>query len=167
MQIVNLSNLRPAEGSKHRKKILGHGRGSGHGGSSTRGMKGQRSRSGDPKPSWFEGGQMPLLRRIPKRGFTNTPFKIEYNYVNLETLDKKFSSGEKVTPDILFEKGIIKKKNLPVKILADGEITKPLNVIAHKFSKKAEEKIKKSGGTVEKLQIEKQPVKKDESKEGK
>jgi len=152
--MINLSELKPAEGAKHRKKILGHGRGSGHGGSSTRGMKGQRSRSGDPKPSWFEGGQMPLLRRIPKRGFTNKPFKVEYNYVNLDTLDKNFSPNDEVTPEILFEKKIIKKKNLPLKILGDGNLTKPLTISAHKFSKKTEEKIKKSGGTIKKLQVE-------------
>jgi len=152
--MITLSELKPSKGSKHRRKILGHGRGSGHGGSSTRGTKGQRARSGDPKPSWFEGGQMPLLRRIPKRGFTNKPFKVEYNYVNLETLDKNFLANDEVTPEILFEKKIIKKKNLPVKILGDGNLTKPLTISAHKFSKKAEEKIKNSGGTIKKLQAE-------------
>ncbi len=155
MGIINLSMLKPAKGAKHRKKILGHGYGSGHGGSSTRGMKGQRSRSGDPKSPWFEGGQMPLLRRIPKRGFTNKLFKINYSYVNLETLDKKFLSGDLVTPEILFEKRIIKKKNMPVKVLGGGELTKPLDIAAHSFSKKAIEKIQQVGGKIEKIQTEK------------
>lgn len=146
---LKLHQLKPAKGAKKRKKILGHGYGSGHGGSSTRGVKGQGARSGGgPRPG-FEGGQMPLVRRIPKRGFTN-PFRKDYTIVNLNTLEKLFSSGEIVTPEILREKKIV-KKNLPIKILAQGDLTKGLKIVAHAFSKGAEKKILASSGTLERI----------------
>lgn len=146
---LKLNQLKPAEGAKKRKKILGHGYGSGHGGSSTRGTKGQRARSGGgPRPG-FEGGQMPLIRRIPKRGFTN-PFKREYAIVNLGTLEKYFSRGDTITPEVLKEKKIV-KQNLPIKILGEGQLSKGLKIVAHAFSKGAEKKILASGGTIERV----------------
>lgn len=145
---MKLCDLKPAIGAKHRKKLLGRGPGSGHGGSSTRGTKGQRARSGDPKAPWFEGGQTPLLRRIPKRGFTNALFKKVYSCVNVSVLENKFQEGSEITPQVLLEKGIIKSKFLPVKILGDGKLTKSLKIVAHKFSKSAIEKIKSCGGEV-------------------
>lgn len=147
--VLNLHQLKPAQGARKRKKILGHGYASGHGASSGRGMKGQGSRSGGGPRLGFEGGQMPLVRRIPKRGFTN-PFRRNYALVNLHILEKHFSVGDTVTPEILQEKRIV-KKNLPIKILAQGELKKGLKVSAHAFSKEAEKKISASGGTVEKL----------------
>lgn len=127
---------------------MGHGEGSGHGGSSTRGMKGQKSRSGGAKPKWFEGGQMPLLRRLPKHGFSNTRFRKEYSIVNLDTLEKNFDSNNVVDPAILIEKKII-SKGLSVKILGDGKLTKSLIIKAHKFSKSAIDKINSIGGKTE------------------
>lgn len=138
--------MKPYIGAKHRKKILGHGRGSGHGGSSTRGTKGQRSRSGEAKRPGFEGGQTPLIRRIPKRGFTNAPFRKEYSIVNLGTLDNKFAPETEITPELLHKEGLIKKKNLPLKILAKGTLTKAFTILAHKFSKQALQKISLTGG---------------------
>jgi large subunit ribosomal protein L15 len=145
---IELNSIKPAPGSRKRKKRLGCGRGSGHGASSTRGMKGQKSHSGGAKPKWFEGGQMPLLRRIPKRGFTNCPFKIEFSYANLSDIDKKFNAGDKVNPEALLKAGIIKTLKKPVKILGDGDITKPLEFKADAFSARAAEKIKSSGGRI-------------------
>jgi len=141
---MNLSNLKPAIGSKHRRKVIGRGRGSGHGGSSTRGMKGQNSRSGRGTKPGFEGGQMPLYRRVPKRGFTNI-FKKNYGIVNLDILDRTFEANAEVNNKILVEKCII-RKNLPLKVLGDGDLKKPLKITADKFSKSAVEKIKKAGG---------------------
>lgn len=144
--MIGLHNLRPAPGARHRKKIIGRGEGSGHGGSATRGRKGQRSRSGDGKMSGFEGGQIPLLRRIPKRGFTNIS-RVAYAVVNIGTLDKLFDSGNDITVEAIHQKGIA-KRNLPVKILGNGEIKKALTIKVDAFSKSAEEKIKAAGGTI-------------------
>lgn len=144
---MKLHELKPAAGSKHRKKILGHGRGSGHGGSSTRGTKGQKARSGGAKPPWFEGGQTPLIRRIPKKGFSNRTFKKIYNIINLKTLEEKFQNGAEITPQILIEMKLIDKK-YPLKILAEGNLTKKIKVQAHKFSKNAVSKIEAAGGEV-------------------
>jgi len=141
---MNLSNLKPAAGSRHRRKIVGRGRGSGHGGSATRGMKGQNARSGRGTRPGFEGGQMPLYRRIPKRGFTSI-FKKVYGIVNLDALDAAFEANAAVDAGILAGKGII-RKNLPLKVLGDGDLKKPLKITAAKFSKSAAEKIKKAGG---------------------
>lgn len=145
---LKLGQLKPAEGAKKRKKIVGRGRGSGHGASSTRGMKGQRARSGGGPRFGFEGGQTPLVRRIPKRGFTN-PFRKEYAIVNLEILENKFSPGDEITPETLRKLNIV-KKNLPIKILAQGNLTKALKIKAHNFSQTAEKKILDLGGTIEK-----------------
>lgn len=142
-----LNRLQPAYGARHRKKIVGRGEGSGHGGSSTRGRKGQTARAGDRSMGTFEGGQMPLIRKIPKRGF-NCRSRVVNEIVNLELLEAKFESGAEVTPDILIEMGIIHSKR-PLKVLGTGEIKKSLTIKAHSFSKSAEEKIKAAGGKLE------------------
>jgi large subunit ribosomal protein L15 len=143
-----LHELRPNEGATHRKKRVGRGIGSGHGKTSTRGHKGQKSRRGYGElPAFFEGGQTPFIMRIPKRGFIN-PNTVEYEIVNIKTLEAKFEANEEITPEVLKERGIIHCTSA-VKILGDGELTKPLKVKAHKFSKSAEEKIKSAGGSVE------------------
>jgi len=144
---MKLSELTPNVGSRHKKKRVGRGPGSGHGGTSCRGTKGQRSRSGGGVRLGFEGGQMPLIRRLPKRGFTSK-FKEEYNIVNLRSLEEKFNDNEEVTPSILKEKGLI-KKDLPIKILGSGEVTKKLKVKVDALSVSAREKILKAGGTIE------------------
>src|SRR5207249_612037 len=144
---MNLSNVRaPKKASENRKRV-GRGMGSGMGKTSTRGHKGQRSRSGSRMMRGFEGGQMPLHRRMPKRGFTNI-FRKEYNIVNLERL---VALGENtINPEVLRKAGVIKSA-LPVKVLGDGELSAALTVQAHKFSKSAQEKITKAGGKCEVL----------------
>lgn len=144
---MKLSELTPNIGSKHKKKRIGRGTGSGHGGTSCRGTKGQRSRSGGGVRLGFEGGQMPLIRRLPKRGFTRI-FKKEYNIVNVRNLEEKFNDNEEVTPSTLKQRGLV-KKDLPIRILGSGEITKKLKVKVAGFSKSAREKILKAGGSVE------------------
>lgn len=144
---MKLSGLTPNIGSRHKKKRVGRGTGSGHGGTSCRGHKGQRSRSGGGVRLGFEGGQMPLIRRIPKRGFTGI-FKKEYNIVNVRNLEEKFNDNEEVTPSTLKQRGLV-KKDLPIRILGSGEITKKLKVKVTDFSKSAREKILKAGGSVE------------------
>jgi len=144
---MNLSNIRAPKKATANKKRVGRGMGSGMGKTSTRGHKGQRSRSGSRMMRGFEGGQMPLHRRMPKRGFTNI-FRQEFNIVNLEKL---VALGETtITPDVLRKAGVIKTK-YPVKVLGDGEVTIALTVYAHKFSKSAQEKIAKAGGKFEVL----------------
>lgn len=143
--MISLNNLRPKKGSIHRKKRLGTGQGCGHGQTSTRGQKGQNSTSGGSKPWGFEGGQMPLLRRIPKSGFNNKKFRTQYQYVNVSSIEKYFDEGEDVNNETLAKKGLI-KRNFPVKILGDGELKKSLNVSAEAFSKSAKGKIEKAGG---------------------
>ncbi len=142
---LSLSTLSPAPGSHHRRKIVGRGVGSGHGRHATRGMKGQRSRRGDSKMIGFEGGQMPLLRRIPKRGFT-PPFPVRYQVLNVQDLETLFPANSEITPKALLEHGILKRA-LPVKILGFGEIKKPLKISAQGFSAEAKKKIEKAGGT--------------------
>ncbi len=145
---MNLYNIRAPKKATANKKRVGRGMGSGMGKTSTRGHKGQRSRSGSRMMRGFEGGQMPLHRRMPKRGFTNI-FRKEFNIVNLEKLA---SLGETaITPDVLRKAGIIKTKH-PVKILGDGDLNIAITVHAHKFSKSAQEKITKAGGKFELLQ---------------
>jgi large subunit ribosomal protein L15 len=142
---MNLSDIRPPEGQKHRKKRIGRGMGSGRGKTSTRGHKGARSISGYSIMRGFEGGQMPLHRRLPKRGFTNI-FKKEFAIVNLKTLEKL--AGDTFNVDRLVELNIIKKLGDGLKILGTGEITRAITVEAHIFSASAAEKITKAGGTV-------------------
>ena len=148
--MIGLHNLKPAAGSRHRRKIIGRGEGSGHGGSATRGSKGQKARSGSTKMTGFEGGQMPLERRIPKRGFTSKN-RVEYNVVNVETLNAVFESGAEITPESLKKEGLAKSR-LPIKILGDGQIEKSFTIKVNAFSKSAEEKIKKAGGTISKIE---------------
>ena len=145
---MNLSNIHAPKKATTKRKRVGRGMGSGMGKTSTRGHKGQRSRTGSRMIRGFEGGQMPLHRRMPKRGFTNI-FRKEFNIVSLERL---VELGETtINPDVLRKAGIIKTKH-PVKILGDGQLTAALTVSAHKFSKSAQEKITKAGGKVEVLQ---------------
>ncbi|MEM7483372.1 MAG: 50S ribosomal protein L15 [Acidobacteriota bacterium] len=141
---MNLHDLSPAKGSKKNKKRIGRGPGSGLGKTAGKGHKGQRSRSGFSRRLGFEGGQMPLVRRVPKRGFTNI-FRVEYSVVNLSSLAD--FQGD-VTPESLVAAGLA-RKNRPVKILGDGEVGKALKVTAHKFSKSAREKIEAAGGSCE------------------
>lgn len=144
---MSLSNLRPPQGAKHSKKRVGRGQGSGNGKTAGRGHKGAKSRSGFKHKRGFEGGQMPLHRRVPKRGFHN-PFREEFEVVNLDTLAERFESGVDVTPEAMRERGLIGREGR-VKVLARGEIAKALTVHAHKFSGKAAEKIAAAGGTAE------------------
>ena len=145
---MSLNNLRPPKGAKHSKKRIGRGQGSGQGKTAGRGHKGAKSRSGFRFKRGFEGGQMPLHRRVPKRGFHN-PFRVEYEVVNLDTLALKFDAGAVVTPELLRERGIVARGVRPVKILGRGELGKALTVRMHKFSGKAAEKIAAAGGTAE------------------
>ncbi len=144
---MRLEELKPAEGSTHRKKIVGRGIGSGVGKTSGRGHKGQKARSGGGVRPGFEGGQMPLYRRLPKRGFTNI-FAKKYVSVNVEVLDK-FNDGDEVTAESLLQKGIISKTLDGVKFLGRGEVTKKVNVKVAKISESAKEKIEKAGGKAE------------------
>jgi len=147
---MSLNNLRPPKGMKHPKKRIGRGQGSGNGKTAGRGHKGAKSRSGFKFKRGFEGGQMPLHRRVPKRGFHNH-FRVEYDVVNLDTLAEKFDAGSVITPDALREKGLLPGGGRPVKVLARGEIGKALTIKAHKFSGKAAEKIAAAGGQAEAL----------------
>ena len=146
---MELNNLKPKKGARHAKKRVGRGPGSGTGKTAARGEKGQKSRSGFSRMRGFEGGQMPLHRRVPKRGFHNL-FKEEYEVVNLDTLQERFDTGAEVTPELLRESGVVGRRG-PIKVLARGDIAKALVVRAHKFSGKAAEKIAAAGGKAEVL----------------
>lgn len=143
---MRLNNLHYAQGSRKKRKRVGRGPGSGHGGTSCRGHKGQKSRSGAKSRPWFEGGQMPIHRRVPKRGFRNI-FRKEFQIVNVGDLNR-LEGVEEVDPKLLYQHKLISKKNLPVKILGDGQLEKALKVSAHAFSKTAAEKIESAGGRV-------------------
>lgn len=147
---MKLHELSPAKGSKHSKKRVGRGPGSGLGKTAGKGEKGQKSRSGYAQRLGFEGGQMPLIRRVPKRGFTNI-FKTEYSVVNLSQLAELAPEITDVTPEVLAERGMV-RSGKPVKVLGDGEIGKALKVTANKFSKSARAKIEAAGGSCEELQ---------------
>ena len=147
---MDLSNLKPAKGSTHSKKRIGRGEGSGKGGTATKGHKGQKSRAGASIPAWFEGGQMPLQRRVPKFGFTNHN-RVEYAAINLGRLSRLVDEGrlnadDAVTPETLVSLGMTDRRDR-VKILGDGELTAGLNITAHAFSKSAKEKIEAAGGS--------------------
>ncbi|MCT4605191.1 MAG: 50S ribosomal protein L15 [Marinisporobacter sp.] len=144
---MKLHELRPAEGSTKNRKRLGRGTATGQGKTAGRGQDGQKSRSGGSVKPGFEGGQMPLYRRLPKRGFTNV-FKKQWTIINIDTLNK-FDEGTVVTPALLLEKGIIKKVVDGVKVLGNGELQKKVTVQAHKFSQSAVEKIEAAGGKAE------------------
>lgn len=145
-----LSNLKPARGSRHRKVRVGRGMGSKMGKTSGAGNKGQQSRRGYSRRAGFEGGQMPLHRRLPKRGFSS-PFSKEFAVVNVETLNS-FAAGETVTPEALAGRGIVRALRDGLKVLGDGELKVALTVRAHAFSKSAQEKIARAGGKAEILQ---------------
>jgi large subunit ribosomal protein L15 len=145
---MSLNNLRPPKGAKHSKTRVGRGHGSGQGKTAGRGHKGAQSRSGWGKKRGFEGGQMPLHRRVPKRGFTN-PFRVEYVVVNLDTLVEVFDAGSDVTPELLRERGLVREKRALIKVLGRGDVTKKLTVRAHKFSETAAQKIAAAGGVAE------------------
>ena len=147
LTLASLSNLRPPRGSRHRKVRVGRGMGSKLGKTSGSGDKGQKSRRGYSRRRGFEGGQMPLHRRMPKRGFHN-PFSVEYSVLNLEELNV-FPAGETVTPELLRAHGFVRRSRDRVKILGDGELTTKLAIHAHAFSASAKEKITKAGGTFE------------------
>jgi large subunit ribosomal protein L15 len=144
---LSLNNLHPAKGSTHRKKRLGRGPGTGLGKTSGRGEKGQKSRSGYSMKIGFEGGQMPLHRRLPKRGFTNI-FKKKWIEVSLAALEKQFAENDEVTPEVMHHRGIIKKAKHDIVVLGNGDVSKSLKVSAHRFTKSARDKIEKAGGTV-------------------
>jgi len=146
---MKLHDLAPAPGSKKDRKRVGRGPGSGLGKTAGRGEKGQKSRSGYSRRLGFEGGQMPLVRRVPKRGFTNV-FRTEYTTVNVGELAAREDLGDRVDPESLAAKGLV-RKGKPVKVLGDGEIDRALTVAAHKFSKSARAKIEGAGGTCEEL----------------
>jgi large subunit ribosomal protein L15 len=144
---LSLNNLHPAKGSTHKKKRLGRGPGTGLGKTAGRGNKGQKSRSGYSSKTGFEGGQMPLHRRLPKRGFTNI-FKKQWLEVSLGALENSFAADDEITPEVLHERGIIKKAKHDIVVLGNGEVTKALKVSAHRFTRSAREKIEKAGGSV-------------------
>lgn len=149
MATASLHKLRFAKGSRKKVKRIARGQGSGHGGTSTRGHKGEGARSGTHFRPWFEGGQMPLIRRVPKFGF-HSPFRVEFQIVNVSTLEKLVEAGAfpdgKVGPETLYSAGAVSKKRVPVKILGEGEIKTKLEVSAHAFSKSAVQKIETAGG---------------------
>lgn len=138
--------IKPAKGSTGSRKRRGRGMGSGLGKTSGRGHKGWHSRSGSKRPVWYEGGQMPLQRRLPKRGFSNARFRKRVQIVSLKAI--MAAELDQVTPSVLKERGIIKNCDLPVKVLGSGEVSRAIEVSAHQFSNTAREKIEKSGGTV-------------------
>jgi len=144
---ISLNNVKPAKGSTHKKKRVGRGPGSGLGKTAGRGEKGQKSRSGYSRKIGFEGGQMPLHRRLPKRGFTNI-FKKRWVEISLASLEQHFDADAEITPEVLHDRGLIKKAKFDVVVLGNGEVSKPLRVSAHRFTKSAHEKIEKAGGAV-------------------
>jgi large subunit ribosomal protein L15 len=147
----HIGNLKYAKGSRHKKKRIGRGQGSGYGGTSTKGHKGQQSRAGYSRNFAFEGGQMPINRRIPKFGFNNR-FRVEYQVINVarlqELADQSIIKDNKVSFEILYKSGILSKKDMPLKILGNGDIKAALTVEAHKFSESAKKKIESAGGAV-------------------
>lgn len=144
---MNLSNLAPAPGATKKRKRVGRGPGSGHGKTSGKGHKGRAARSGGNTPPWYEGGQMPLQRRLPKHGF-RSPRRHLFEIVNLETLEARFEAGATVDPAQLVAQRVV-RSGLPVKVLGEGSLTKALTVHAHKFSESAKQRIEAAGGRVE------------------
>jgi len=143
---MKLHQLKPSFGSKRKAKIVGRGDASGHGSTSTRGNKGYGSRKGFHRVGGFEGGQMPLIRRLPKRGFTHKKDLNLNQIINLSHLNEKFPNGSKVTSELLFKANLIKNKDVRIKILGKGRIEKPMDIYAHAFSRKAKSKIENIGG---------------------
>ena len=147
---MKLHELKSVEGSTHRRKIVGRGPGSGMGKTSTRGEKGQKARSGGGVHIWFEGGQTPLYKRLPRRGFSNARFATKYAIINVSDLNR-FKDGETITPELLRESGLVKKELNGIKVLGNGKLEKNLTVCAHKFSKSATKGIEDAGGKIEVL----------------
>ena len=146
---IGLNNLKAPAGANHKKKRVGRGQGSGLGKTSGRGNKGQKSRSGYSQKRGFEGGQMPLHRRLPKRGFTNI-FKREWAEVNLSRLEELFEAGATITPELLVERGLVRKSlQKSIAVLGKGELSKALTISAHRFSESAKQKIEAAGGKAE------------------
>ena len=145
---MKLHELKVNEGSRQTKKIVGRGPGSGLGKTSGKGHKGQNARSGGGVNPWFEGGQLPLYRRLPKRGFSNAKFKVEYAVINLSDLNR-FEDGTVVTPELLKETGLVKNQLSGIKVLGNGKLEKKLTIKAHKFSSSAIEAIEKNGSKIE------------------
>ena len=142
--------LAPSKGARKNRKRIGRGDAAGQGSTAGRGNKGQKSRSGGGPPVWFEGGQLPLIKGLPmKRGFHNR-FKTYYSLIKVETLES-FDTGDRITPELLLEKGYLRNLNLPVKIVGDGEISKPVTVVAAKFTQSARAKIEAAEGTAEEI----------------
>jgi len=154
-QEIGLHTLRPPKGAKKNRKRIGRGPGSGSGTTAGRGTKGQKARAGYSKKAYFEGGQMPLVRRVAKRGFNNI-FRIEFATVNVRDLSR-FDSGTEITPELLRSSGLVRKKHAPVKILAEGDVPGKFTVKAHKFSAAAAKKIQEAGGDVEVLPMPGKP----------
>ena len=142
---MDLAHLKFADGSRRKRKRIGRGQGSGLGKTSGRGENGQRSRSGSKQRAWFEGGQMPIQRRVPKRGFVNI-FRVEFQVVNLKDLNRVKDGVEKLNPDVLYESGFVSNKRLPIKILGDGDWNRAVEITANAFSKSAVQKIEAAGG---------------------
>ena len=151
-----LNNLSPTPGSTHKKKRVGRGPGSGLGKTAGKGHKGQKSRSGYSKKIGFEGGQMPLQRRLPKRGFTNI-FKKKWVEISLAKLEENFGANDEITPEVLHERGLIKKAKHDLVILGNGDISKALKISAHRFTKSAKEKIENAGGTINEIVRSREP----------
>ncbi len=148
---MELADITSKAGAHTKRKRVGRGRGSGHGKTSGRGHKGLGQRAGGSTRRLTEGGQMPLFRRIPKRGFSNAPFKIEYDIVNVCDLDELFSNGDEITKQTLVKVGLLRNDRVLVKILGDGDLAKKLTVLADRFSKSAKEKITAAGGTISEI----------------
>jgi large subunit ribosomal protein L15 len=147
-KMLKLNELKPAAGAKKTAKRVGRGTGSGSGCTAGHGNNGHKARSGSTNKLYFEGGQTPLTRRIPKRGFFN-PFRIEYQIVNVGSLESLDNGGKEITIEFLYEQGLVHEKDRPVKVLGEGELTKTLVIKAHSFSKTAKEKIEKAKGKAE------------------
>ncbi len=147
---MKLNEIRPARGAVRDRKRVGRGSGSGTGGTAGRGNKGEQARSGAPKRKGFEGGQMPLTRRLPKFGFKN-PFRVEFQVVNVRLLEQRFGDGDTVDAAALIERGVLQKKSAPIKVLGDGDLNKKLVVRVDAVSESARKKIEAAGGKVEAL----------------
>ncbi len=160
---MKLNEIRPAKGAVKKRKRVGCGPGSGHGKTATRGHKGQNSRSGGGVPPWFEGGQMPLQRRVPKRGFTNI-FKVKYQVVNLDDL-AKFEDGKKINRGVLIDAGLVKKASQPVKVLGRGELKVALEVEVDHISRSAAKAIREAGGSVSLISGKNVPVPEEEERQ--
>jgi large subunit ribosomal protein L15 len=144
---MQLNEVRPARGATRKRKRIGRGPGSGHGGTATKGHKGHQARAGGGKAKSFEGGQMPLTRRIPKFGFRN-PFRVEYQVVNVGALEERFQAGAQIDAAVLYEEGLLPRKHAPVKLLGNGNLTKALQVSVDAASASAKQKVEAAGGAV-------------------